>query len=101
MLPPVARRKMQAWIRSRHLVCSGNFFVFESLDYTAVERFEESINSLGGTLISVEAVKRIWMGTHRQVLLYQAKASLHTPHHELQQYWYNKGSLHTRFDEKP
>lgn len=99
MLPPVARRKMQAWIRSRHLICSGSFFLFETLDYTAVERFEQCVISLGGSLISVEPSRRIWMGNHRQVILYQAKASLHTPHHELQQYWYKHGSLKTRFDE--
>jgi phycoerythrin-associated linker protein len=97
MLPPVARKKMQAWIRSRHLICSGNFFIFETLDYSAIERFEESIASLGGTLISVEPVKRVWMGNHRQVILYQAKASLNTPHHALKQYWFKYGSFYTRF----
>ena len=25
MLPPVAEKKLQSWIRSRHLICSGNF----------------------------------------------------------------------------
>jgi len=101
MLPPVARKKMQAWIRSRHLICSGNFFLFETLDCSALERFEQCVASLGGTLISVEALKRVWIGNHRQVLLYQAKASLHTPHHELKQYWYKYGSFRTRFDENP
>lgn len=101
MLPPVACQKMKVWIRSRHLVCSGSFFIFETLDYTALERFEDCVKSLGGTLISVEPIKRVWMGNHRQVILYQAKASLLTPHHELQQYWFNKGSLNTRFDEIP
>jgi phycoerythrin-associated linker protein len=100
MLPPVARKKMQAWIRSHHLICSENFFIFETFDYPAVERFEECIVSLGGTLISVEPVKRIWMGNHRQVVLYQAKATLNTPHHELKQYWFKYGSFYTRFDER-
>ncbi|CAO5036993.1 hypothetical protein MiTe_04571 [Microcystis aeruginosa NIES-2520] len=99
MLPPVARQKMQAWIRSRHLVCSGNFFLFETLDYSAVERFEQCVKSLGGTVISVEPLKRVWIGTHRKILLYQVKASLHTPHHELKQYWFKYGSFQTRFDE--
>lgn len=101
MLTPVANKKMQCWIRSRHLIRSGNFFIFETLDYTAVERFEECVKSLGGTLISVEPVKLVWMGNHRQIMLYRAKASLHTPHHDLQQYWYKNGSHHTRFDETP
>jgi len=101
MLPPVACKKMRTWIRNRYLICSGNFFIFETLDYTAVERFEKCVTSLGGTLISVNPIKRVWIGNHRQVLLYQAKASLHTPHHDLKQYWYQYGSLHTRFDETP
>ncbi len=101
MLPPVARKKMQAWIRSRHLICSGNFFIFETLDYSAIERFEKCVISLGGTLISVDPTKRVWLGNHRQILLYQVKASLHTPHHELKQYWFKNGSVHTRFSENP
>ncbi|MGK7944619.1 MAG: CpeR family transcriptional regulator [Microcystaceae cyanobacterium] len=100
MLPPVARQKMRAWIRSRHLICSGNFFIFETVNYAAIERFEECVSSLGGTLISVDPTKRIWMGNHRQVLLYQAKASLHTPHHDLKQYWYKNGGKYTKFDER-
>ncbi|OKH26847.1 CpeR family transcriptional regulator [Hydrococcus rivularis NIES-593] len=101
MLPPVARKKMQAWIRSRHLICSGNFFIFETLEYSAVERFEECVASLGGTLISVEPIKKVWIGNHRQVLLYQAKASLHTPpHSDLKQYWIKYGGFYTKFDER-
>ncbi|MBO3458032.1 CpeR family transcriptional regulator [Aetokthonos hydrillicola Thurmond2011] len=101
MLPPIARQKMQAWIRSRHLICSRNFFIFETLDYSAVERFEQCVTSLGGTLISVEPIKRVWIGTHRKILLYQAKASLHTSHNDLRQYWFKYGGFNTRFDEKP
>lgn len=100
MLPTIACKKMQAWIRSRHLICSGHFFIFETLEYSSVERFEECVNSLGGTLISVEPIKKIWIGDRRQVLLYQAKASLHTPHHELKQYWIKFGGFHTKFDER-
>lgn len=100
MLPPEAQKKMQSWIRSRHLICSGNFYVFESVDSSAIERFTESIEVLGGTLISVETIGKIWMGDHRQVLLYRAKASLHTPCHDLKQYWIKYGSFRTRFDEQ-
>lgn len=99
MLPPIANKKMQAWIRSRHLICSGNFFIFESLEYSTIERFEECVKSLGGTLISVEPARLIWRGNHRQVVLFQAKASLNTPHHNLKQYWFKYGSFYTRFDE--
>ena len=50
MLPPVARKKMQGWIRSRHLICTDNKIIFESYDYSAVERFEECLISLGGRI---------------------------------------------------
>ncbi|MGL5058354.1 MAG: CpeR family transcriptional regulator [Microcoleus sp.] len=100
VLPPIAEKKMQAWIRSRHLIFSGQFLIFETLDYPAVERFEQYITSLGGCLISVEPVRRVWIGNHRQVMLYQAQGSLHTPHHELRQYWFKYGSFQTRFDER-
>ena len=62
MLPPVARKKMQAWIRSRHLICSGNFFIFETLEYSTIERFEKCVEGLGGTFISVEPVRKVWIG---------------------------------------
>jgi phycoerythrin-associated linker protein len=100
MLPPSAEKKMRCWIRSRHLICSGNFFIFETVEYTTVERFGECVASLGGTLISVESINKIWMGAHRQVILYQAKASLHTPHHKLKQYWIKYGGFYTRFDAR-
>lgn len=100
MLPPPAQKKMQAWIRSRHLICAGNFFIFETVEYSTVDKFESCVEALGGTLISVEPLKKIWIGDHRRVLLYQAKASLHTPHHQLNQYWIKYGSFRTRFDAR-
>jgi phycoerythrin-associated linker protein len=98
MLPPEAQKKMQCWIRSRHLVCSGNFFVFETVDYSAVDRFCECVETLGGSVISVDPVDKIWMGDHRQVILYRARASLHTPCHALKQYWLKYGGFRSRFD---
>jgi phycoerythrin-associated linker protein len=98
MLPPIAEKKLQCWIRSRHVICSGNFFVFETVDYSAIERFTDCIKALGGSVISVDSVDKIWMGNHRQVILYRAKASLHTPHHDLKQYWLKYGNFRTRFD---
>ncbi|MEO0457077.1 MAG: CpeR family transcriptional regulator [Cyanobacteria bacterium P01_A01_bin.114] len=100
MLPPEAEKKMQAWIRSRHLIRSGNFFMFETVEYSTIEKFQDCVQALGGTVICVEPTKKIWIGNHRRVVLYQAKASLHTPHHDLQQYWIKYGSFHTRFDER-
>ena len=100
MLPPAAEKKIRSWIRSRHLICSGNFFVFETVDYSTIERFTEAIEALGGTLITVTSNGKVWMGDHRQVILYQARASLHTPCHDLKQYWIKYGSFRTRFDER-
>ncbi|HBQ98591.1 MAG: CpeR family transcriptional regulator [Roseofilum sp. SBFL] len=99
MIPPVACQKMRNWIRNRYLICSGSFFIFQSVEYSAVERFEECVSSLGGTLISVEPARRVWIGQHRQVILYQAKASLHTPNHNLKQYWLQYGSFYTKFND--
>jgi len=98
--PSMACKKMQAWIRSRHVICSGNFFILKTLEYSTVERFEECLTSLGGSLISVEPVKKVWIGSRRQLLLYEAKASLHTPSHDLKQYWIKYGGFNTRFDQK-
>jgi phycoerythrin-associated linker protein len=98
MLPPIAAKKLKGWIRSRHVICSGNFFLFETVDYSAIERFTDCITALGGSVISVDSVDKIWMGNHRQIILHRAKASLHTPHHDLKQYWLRYGSFRTRFD---
>lgn len=99
ILPSLACKKMQAWIRSRHLISCGNFFILETLEYSTIERFEDCINSLGGTLISVEPIRKIWIGSQRQAFLYQAKASLNTPHHGLKNYWTKHGGFHTKFQE--
>jgi phycoerythrin-associated linker protein len=98
MLPLDAQKKIQSWIRSRHLIYDGNFLVFESVDNSAVDRFTECIEALGGTLISVESASRIWMGEHRQIVLYRAKASLFTPWPDVKNYWLKYGSFRTRFD---
>ena len=100
MLPPVARKKMQSWVRSRHLICTNNKIIFESYDYSAIERFEECLISLGGELISVDILKKVWRGNHRQVILYQAQGRFDSPNHAIQQYWYENGSLYTKFDER-
>jgi phycoerythrin-associated linker protein len=98
MLYPEAQKKMQCWICSRHLICSGNFFVFETVDYSAIERFSECVTALEGTVISVDSVDKIWMGAHRQVILYRVKISLNTPCHTLKQYWIKYGGFRSRFD---
>lgn len=100
ILPPIAQKKMQCWIRSRHLIYSGNFFIYETVDFSAVERFGDCIEALGGAVIAVSSVGKVWMGDRRQVILYRAKASLQTPHHDLHHYWIKYGSFRTRFDER-
>ncbi len=100
MYPLQAEKKLQAWIRSHHLICSGSFLLFETVEYSTVERFTECIERLGGTLISVDSVKKLWMGKHRQVILYSAKASLNTPNNDLRLYWSKYGSFYSRFDER-
>ncbi|BAQ63870.1 CpeR family transcriptional regulator [Geminocystis sp. NIES-3709] len=95
-----ATKKLQVWIKSNHLICDGNFFVLETVEYSMVERFEQYITILGGSLISVESRKKITIGNRRQVILYQAKASLHTPYHDLKEYWHKYGSLSTKFDRR-
>jgi phycoerythrin-associated linker protein len=98
--PTLATKKLQIWIKSRHLICSGNFFVLETVEYSMIERFEEYITTLGGSLISVESIKKVSMGNHRQVILYQAKASLHTPHHQLKEYWQRYGTICSKFEQR-
>lgn len=100
--PSIAQKKIQGWIRSRHLICLGNFLIYETLDYGAIDRFSDCVTALGGTLISVHTVGRVWIGDHRQVILYRAKASLYThlPHQALKQYWTKYGGPNTRFDER-
>ena len=100
MFPPKAEKKLKTWIRSRHLICSGNFFLFDTLDYPAIERFTECVETLGGSLICVEPLKKVWIGDRRQVILYRAKASLLTPHNDIKEYWIKYGGFYTRFDER-
>ncbi|BAQ61069.1 CpeR homolog [Geminocystis sp. NIES-3708] len=98
--PSLATKKLQTWIKSRHLICSGNFFVLETVEYSMIERFEEYITILGGSLISVESIKKVPMGNHRQVILYQVKASLHTPNHQLKEYWQRYGAISSKFEQR-
>ncbi|NCO73966.1 MAG: CpeR family transcriptional regulator [Cyanobacteria bacterium] len=97
--PILATKKLQIWIKSHHLICQGHFFILETVEYSMIERFEEYISILGGSLICVESPKKVSMGNHRQVILYQAKASLHTPH-QLKEYWQKYGAIRTKFDQR-
>lgn len=98
MLSPTAQKKLQVWIRSRHVICTGNFFIFETVDSMAIDRFSQCVAALGGSVISVDSIGKIWIGDLRPVILYRTKASLHTPHHQLKLYWIKYGSFRTKFD---
>lgn len=98
--PTCAIKKLKIWIKSHHLICEGNFFVLQTVEYSMVERFEKYIAMLGGSLISVESTKKISRGNHRQVILYQARASLHTPNHDLREYWQKYGGLCSKFEKQ-
>jgi len=98
MIHPVAEKKLRSWVRSRHLICSCNYFVFESPEYTSIELFGDCIGTFGGSLSRVQRVGKIQVGNRRQLMLYRAKASLLIPNHSLKQYWIRHGSFHTRFD---
>ncbi len=98
MSPLVATTKMQGWIRSRHLIYSGNFVILETLEYSMVDSFCECVEALGGILISVGPFRKALISNHRKAILYQGKASLPNPHYDLKQYWLNHGSPSSRFD---
>lgn len=100
MLPPEANKKLKAWIRSRHLIYSGSFCLFQTINYATIERFESCIKCLGGTIIYVKPLKKIWLGKHRQVLLYEIKASLLIPNNQIKEYWAKYGGFYHRFDER-
>lgn len=100
MLPPEARTKLKGWIRSRHLIYSGSFCLFQTINYKTIERFEACLKCLGGTVIYVRPLRKIWLGNHRQVVLYEIKASLFTQQNQLKQYWAKYGGFYHRFDER-
>ncbi|MBR8826327.1 MAG: CpeR family transcriptional regulator [Gomphosphaeria aponina SAG 52.96 = DSM 107014] len=95
-----ALKKMQSWIRSKHLIYAGDFLILETLKYPTVERFEECISTLGGTLLGVATVKKVSLDNQRIVILYRAKATFSTPHNQLKEYWFNYGSFSTRFEQE-
>lgn len=107
VLPPIATKQMQNWIESGHLICSGDFFIFESSRYSKIELFAECIACLGGIFISVEPIKKICLNNRKQGILYRAMASLQEFDAEgtlrvcdLKQYWLEYGRVYSRFAEE-
>ncbi|TGG83840.1 MAG: CpeR family transcriptional regulator [Aphanocapsa feldmannii 288cV] len=97
--PSQATAKLKGWMRSRHLICCGHFFVMESVDQSLIDRFCNCIEILGGTLITVEASGRWAMGPGRHVVVLRARATLLGRSSELITYWAERGGRHTRFEE--
>ena len=92
--------QMKAWIRSHHLICEGSDFIFETVDQTQLEKFEDCIQSMGGKIRTVKAVGNWPMGPRRTFKILRANASVPRPGGEkLVTYWAKKGSKQTRYSE--
>jgi len=95
-----AHRLLKMWIRSQHLICEGTDFIFETVDQSHVERFEQCMLDCGGHVREVRAVGNWPMGTNRSFKVLRAVASIPRPGgEELVQYWARRGCRTTRFSE--
>ena len=93
-------KQLKEWIRSHHLICVGTDFVFETIDQTQLDRFENCLEALGGHIRQIEAVGHWPMGPNRSLKILRAIASVPRPNAQMfVQYWANKGSPNTRFSE--
>ena len=63
------KKQMKSWIRSQHLICVGTDFIFETVDQTQLDKFETSIQAIGGRIRTVKAIGNWPMGP-RSCLLY-------------------------------
>ena len=70
-----ADKQMKAWIRSHHLICEGSDFVFETVDQTQLEKFEQCLNKMGGKIRTVKAVGNWPMGPNRTFKILRASFS--------------------------
>ena len=48
-----AEKQLKTWIRSQHLICVGTDFVFETVDQSHLDKFEQCIENLGGHIRTV------------------------------------------------
>lgn len=95
-----AHKLLKAWIRSQHLICLGTDFIFETVDQSHVERFEQCMLDCGGHVREVRAVGNWPMGPNRSFKVLRAVASIPRPGgEELVQYWASRGGRSTRFSE--
>lgn len=95
-----AQKQLKTWIRSQHLICEGTDFIFETVDQSHVERFEQCMMDFGGYVREVRAVGNWPMGPSRSFKILRAIASIPRPGgEELVHYWASRGGRSTRFSE--
>ena len=98
--PAQAKKSLEGWIRSRHLICLGTEFILETVEQRILDRFEACIEVLGGSISQVKAIGRWPMGPNRTFTLLQARAEVPRPEcSSLVNYWANNGSTETRFSD--
>ena len=91
-------QQFRSWIRSQHLICQGQDFIFETIDHSQLERFEACLNMLDGQVRSVRAIGNWPMGPRRTFKILRAEAAVPRPKGlEIQRYWAERGSFQTRF----
>lgn len=95
-----AIQQFRSWIRSQHLICQGQDFIFETIDHSQLERFEAYLNMLNGQVRSIRAIGNWPMGPRRTFKILRAEAAVPRPKGlEIQRYWAERGSFQTRFSE--
>ncbi len=91
---------LKSWIRSHHLICYANCFIFETVDQSHLDKFESCIEGLGGYLDSVSACGNWPMGPNRHFKILRAIAQVPKPGCEhIVNYWASRGSIKTRYAE--
>ena len=95
-----AEKQLKTWIRSQHLICVGTDFVFETVDQSHLDKFEQCIENLGGHIRTVSAAGNWPMGPRRTFKILRATAAVPRPGGEdLVTYWAKRGSTRTRYAE--
>ena len=95
-----SEERSKAWSRSQQLICEGTDFVFETVDQTQLEKFEQCVEAIGGRVRTVKAVGNWPMGPNRSFKILRAIASVPRPGgEELVTYWAKKGSNQTRYSD--
>lgn len=93
-------KQLKNWIRSQHLICSGQDFIFETVDQAQLERFDKCIKDIGGEIGSVRSTGNWPMGPRRTFKILRVQALVPRPGGlEIQAYWAKYGSFKTRFSE--